>query len=112
VIGEDATEIPEVSAAAVRDDVTEVSVATHDLPPPLPAEVTVDRTQVLAIEDPAPGALHAAVIATKPVRARPPSRPARRAAAVPREPTETAPERVPSKLPAPPTPTEDLYDTR
>jgi hypothetical protein len=112
VIGEDTSEIPEVSAATLRDEVSRVNVARHDLPPPLPTEVTIDRAEVLAFEDPAPGALHAAVTSTKPARARPPSRPARRATAVTREPKETAPERVPSKLPAPPTPTEDLYDTR
>ena len=111
VMGADASDVPEVAAATLRDDARHVQVAKQDPAPPAPIEATVDR-DVLAIEDPAPGALHAAVQSTKPARARPPSRPARRAAAVTREPKEDAPERVPSKLPAPPTPTEDLYDTR
>ncbi|MBA3461218.1 MAG: serine/threonine protein kinase [Deltaproteobacteria bacterium] len=112
VMGDDPSDVPEVSTAALRDELTDVQVAQQDPAPPPPTEATVDRVEVLAFEDPAPGALRAAVESTKPVRARPSSRPARREATVTREPEEVAPVRVPSKLPAPPPPTEDLYDTR
>jgi eukaryotic-like serine/threonine-protein kinase len=104
-VGEDASDVPQVSAATVHDEIRDVQVANEDPAPPVPAEATVERSLEVAIEDPAPGALHAAVKATKPVRAR-------RTAAVTREPKETAPERAPPKLPAPPAQLEDLYDTR
>jgi serine/threonine protein kinase len=124
-IGDDEADMPMAPDVASRESLAPTAVASRDIAPPPPTEATVEHSDYVdltepekpaAIESPSAATLHAVVKATQPARmpTRAQSRPARRAVpAVTREPTEDEqPTRVPSKLPPPPTPTEDLYDTR